>query len=370
MKTLMVSKKMALVASVIFCMKLMGQGGTTSNEGCEDCVGGSSVNSYNCVSAATTWFLGGNQIIAPTYIPPGWTTPFPPQTDIGTCNEFPFVLKANNNKSVFVLPNSRIGIGYLNSSPSAVLDIRDGNNANPSNFRIYADASGNLESTTDITLNYASTKSFAINEGAVGTGINRLFLQNGKMGINNSSPAANLDILDPGTAEIRVQSSSSSNSSIWALNSISSYNMGLDNSGIGFIGSNISSPMKLIQFKINNSTNTPQVWIGKRPTTGTHTDFSLAVDGKLVTNSLYVTLQGNWADFVFEKNYKLMPLSDLENYYKTHRHLPGIPSTEEVKENGLNLEEMNTMLLLKVEELTLYMVELKKELDALKNSSK
>ena len=64
-----------------------------SGEGCEDCVGGSSVNSQNCVPSASNWFLGGNHIIPPTYIPPGGTSPFPPQTDVGTCNEFPFILK-------------------------------------------------------------------------------------------------------------------------------------------------------------------------------------------------------------------------------------------------------------------------------------
>lgn len=365
MKTLKL-KTVLLFTAVLISLNVKSQGGTTSNEGCEDCVGGSSVNSFNCVPAATTWFLGGNQIVAPTYIPPGWTSPFPPQTDIGTCNEFPFVLKANNNKSVFILPNSRIGIGLMNSSPSAVLDIKDGNNPSPAHFRIYGDAAGNLESTSDITMNYATGKRFAIHEGAVNAGINRLFLQNGKMGLNNSNPAANLDILDQNAAEIRLQSTSPANSSVWTLNSLSSYNFGLDNSGTGFIGSNINSPTKLIQFRINSSSSNPQVWIGKRPTTGNHTDFSLAVDGKLVANSIYVTLQGNWADFVFEDNYQLMPLSELEQFYKSNRHLPNIPSTKEMKTKGIGIEEINTLLLQKVEELTLYLVAQQKEINKLK----
>lgn len=331
--------------------------------GCIECP---TASSDPCIPGASTWFLGGNVITGGSFGP----NVSGPVSDVGTCNEFPFVLKANNNKSVFILPNSRIGVGFMNATPSAVLDIKDGNNPSPSHFRIYGDAAGNLESTSDITMNYASGKSFAIQEGAVNTGINRLFLQNGKMGLNNSSPSANLDIMDQNAAEIRLQSTSSANSALWTMNSLSSYNFGLDNSGTGYIGSNINSPAKLIQFKLNSSSSTPQVWIGKRPTTGNHTDFSLAVDGKLVANSVYVTLQGNWADFVFEDQYSLMPLSEVEKFYKSNRHLPGIPSASEMKKSGFGMEEMNTLLLQKIEELTIYLVQQQKEIEALKASNK
>ncbi len=362
-------KVLVCFGSLMLCLNAFSQNEAGSGEGCEDCVGGSSVNSANCVIGATTWFLGGNQIIPPTYVPPGGTNPVSAQTDIGTCNEFPFILKANNKKSMYILPNSRVGIGFLNSSPSAVLDIRDGNAASPSNFRIYGDATGNVESTTDINMYYMSGKTFAINEGALGSGINRLFMQNGKTGINNNNPMATLDIRDAGAASILLSTQSVNPSFLWTSNAILSYNFGIDANGNGQIGANINSPASLIQFRLNGINNKPQVWIGKKPTTGPHTDFSLAVDGKLVANSIYVTLQGNWADFVFEDNYPLMPMHELEKFYKSNRHLPGIPSAEHVKANGVDIESMNTLLLLKIEELTLYMVSLQKQLDEIKKSA-
>jgi hypothetical protein len=78
-----------------------------------------------------------------------------------------------------------------------------------------------------------------------------------------------------------------------------------------------------------------------------------------------VTLDG-WSDFVFADDYSLMPLEEVEKHIQQNRHLPDIPSEEEVLENGLNLGDMQARLLQKVEELTLYMIQLKKENEVLK----
>jgi hypothetical protein len=73
-----------------------------------------------------------------------------------------------------------------------------------------------------------------------------------------------------------------------------------------------------------------------------------------------VTLTG-WADFVFEENYRLMPLSQLEDYIRTHGHLPDIPSTEEATNGDISLGEIQTKLLQKIEEMTLHLIRLEKE---------
>lgn len=103
--------------------------------------------------------------------------------------------------------------------------------------------------------------------------------------------------------------------------------------------------------------------IGTLKPTGTHSDAMLAVDGKMVSKSMYVTQQ-NWADFVFDKDYNMPKLSEIETYYKTNGHLPLIPTAAEVKENGVDLGEMNKLLLQKVEELTILMVEQDKKMEA------
>lgn len=73
----------------------------------------------------------------------------------------------------------------------------------------------------------------------------------------------------------------------------------------------------------------------------------------------------SWYDHVFEKDYKLMSLYELERFIQTNKHLPEIPSEKEVKENGINLGEIQGKLLMKVEELTLYIIEQQKLIDDL-----
>lgn len=76
----------------------------------------------------------------------------------------------------------------------------------------------------------------------------------------------------------------------------------------------------------------------------------------------------NWSDFVFNKDYKLMDIYELEKFVKKNHHLPNIPSAKEVYRDGIDLGEMNARLLEKIEELTLYMVKQQKEIDALKKN--
>jgi len=96
-------------------------------------------------------------------------------------------------------------------------------------------------------------------------------------------------------------------------------------------------------------------------------DQKLTVNGKVHAEEVIVDLSIPQPDYVFEKDYNLKSLEELESYIKTNKHLPGVPSAEEVKENGMNSGQMQTKLLEKVEELTLYAIELKKENQLLKN---
>lgn len=77
-----------------------------------------------------------------------------------------------------------------------------------------------------------------------------------------------------------------------------------------------------------------------------------------------------WPDYVFAKDYKLNGLRDIETYIKAHHHLPDMPSANDVEQNGVKLSELNVKLVQKVEELTLYIIELRKEVDELKRKAK
>lgn len=93
----------------------------------------------------------------------------------------------------------------------------------------------------------------------------------------------------------------------------------------------------------------------------------LAVKGEVHAQKVKVTLTG-WSDFVFEPTYKFPSIYETEQYILKYKHLPGIPSEAEVKEKGVDVGEMNKLLLQKLEEQMLYIIELKKEVDALKKS--
>jgi hypothetical protein len=108
-----------------------------------------------------------------------------------------------------------------------------------------------------------------------------------------------------------------------------------------------------------------QVRIGDRWPTSQPT-YKLAVDGLLVSTSMYVTNPTTWADFVFEPSYKLMALPTLEKYLLTNKHLPYIPSAKEVETNGYNVAEMDAKLLRTVEELTLQVIALSKQVEEMK----
>lgn len=94
-------------------------------------------------------------------------------------------------------------------------------------------------------------------------------------------------------------------------------------------------------------------------------DYLLAVNGKIITEKVVVRKNENWPDFVFSKDYELPELKDVERFLIENQHLPEIPTAKEIEENGHDLAEMNRLLLKKVEELTLYILELKKENEAI-----
>lgn len=106
------------------------------------------------------------------------------------------------------------------------------------------------------------------------------------------------------------------------------------------------------------------------PSNATYLDFpsgyKLAVNGKIIATGVKVEYYNDWPDYVFEEEYQLMPLEEVEDFIEVNNHLPGIPSANLVGEEGFELQEMDAMLMEKIENLYLYMIELKKENETLK----
>ena len=104
-------------------------------------------------------------------------------------------------------------------------------------------------------------------------------------------------------------------------------------------------------FFINGGTG--NIGIGTK-TPGT---FKLAVEGKIGAREVNITTTTPWPDYVFEADYALPSLESIKVFINKNKHLPEIPTTHEVETNGVNLGEMNMLLLKKIEELTLYLIE-------------
>jgi hypothetical protein len=111
-------------------------------------------------------------------------------------------------------------------------------------------------------------------------------------------------------------------------------------------------------------TDDGKVLIGEDLTSleGTH---KLYVNGSIITTEVKIATVGNWSDYVFDDDYQLMKLTELETYINQNHHLPEVPSETEVKENGMNLAANDAMLLKKIEELTLYILQQGKKIENL-----
>lgn len=94
--------------------------------------------------------------------------------------------------------------------------------------------------------------------------------------------------------------------------------------------------------------------------------FKLCVGGKVICEELKVQLQSAWPDYVFTPGHQLLSLDAVAQHIAEKGHLPNIPSACDIEENGLQVGEMQTKMMEKIEELTLYLIEQKKEIDALK----
>lgn len=123
-----------------------------------------------------------------------------------------------------------------------------------------------------------------------------------------------------------------------------SINLVLNNNG-GNVGVGTTSP--LAKFSVNNQ-------------------FLVNKNGNVYARKLTVT-QNDIPDYVFQTQYYLKPLDSVENFIKINKHLPDIPNQNEIKDKGMDVGEFNSLLLLKIEELTLYIIEQNKKINDLQN---
>lgn len=261
-------------------------------------------------------------------------------TDPSLLSDNDWVVKEDN-----VYRNTgNVGIGT--SSPVAQLEIADIFPAGGLNLKI-----GNDAYFTDVdkghTLglySFSNPEYGALKLGSTGP---ELFGNNKNLGIGTSNPSTTLELQknlnSGGTLGICLANAETERWFI-GLNgdqqNVHDLLIGnFDNLHIGY-----SSFMVL---KSNGN-----LGLGTKETYG----YRLAVNGAIITEEVMVKTKENWPDFVFTEDYELLSLAELSHYIDQHKHLPGIPSAKEVQKEGLNVGEMEGLLLQKIEELSLYII--------------
>lgn len=149
------------------------------------------------------------------------------------------------------------------------------------------------------------------------------------------------------------------------LGDISSTNIVIDNNEIMARNNGANSPLYLNDDggDVIMCYGSGNVRIGAAASSAT--GYLLAVDGKVICEELKVQLSDSWPDYVFADDYKLKSLQEVESFIETNNHLPGIPSAAELESEGIEVGEMQKAMMEKIEELTLYIIDLQKQVDAL-----
>jgi trimeric autotransporter adhesin len=264
-----------------------------------------------------------------------------------------FSVDGGSNTTMKIASNGYVGIGT--PTPSQALDVTGGAKisslAGTGSRMVITDANGILSSQT-------------ISIGADNLG-NHTATQNLNLStfkLTGNGGTSGLSIANDGTVNANSLAGTGSRMVITDANG--------NLSSQAIVQSNSSDWVKLASNKVKNLN--PVIIGDFASTTNFPGVYNLYVKNGILTEEVKIAGEGlnEWADYVFAKNYKLRTLAEVENFVKVNKHLPGVPSAEEVAKDGINVGKMEAKLLEKIEELTLYMIEMKKENNKLKSRLK
>ncbi len=194
------------------------------------------------------------------------------------------------------------------------------------------------------------------------------YLKSEGLGISNTTPLTKLHIVGGQDAGMSTVTSNG----YMVLGSGTGANLVIDNNEI--IARNNTTPGGsaadlFLQYDAGNlilcGSEQGAVGIGVASGASIPAGFLLAVDGKIISEEIKVQLSGNWPDYVFNEKYKLLSFDELRKYIATNKHLPNIPAAAEVEKNGIEVGDMQKKMMEKIEELTLYVLELERKVNLL-----
>jgi len=302
-----------------------------------------------------------------------------------------FRMGANYNTVMTINNNGNVGIGT--TSPSSQLDVRteagkgvwlNYNNESAITFR---PNNGN----SIFHLSHGHDNKLHLSHGStVGAGKLMTFVNSGNVGIGTTNPTKKLEVIGDAKiggnltgAVLRIEATNTSGAPARAVGlelhgyedrAKGIYISDVSNNHKWFIGEGYNYSGIGIGYSTSTQTeysNNAKFFINTLGNVGIGTttpDSKLAVNGNIHTKEVKVDLIG-WSDFVFKDSYKLPTLKEVEQHIKEKGHLKDIPSAEEVAKNGIYLGEMDSKLLQKIEELTLYTIEQEKKIEKLEKEN-
>ncbi len=320
----------------------------------------------------------------------------------------------NSAEKMTIATSGNIGIGT--TSPKAKLDIF-GSNSNTTNLILSAnyensyrwrfktidrgnaidmditasDSGDNEEAVIKLSRSSSGRPEFRLYNNAI-------VANNGNVGIGNDSPTEKLHVsgnILGNKLMLNDPNNTSDWNTLWQSGFYQSYNAtNAPEADVWFWGLNMNHSSNSSSYKYNgqiaikNSSTSPTMYFRSTTSNGTGTwakvlhsegshnisgnlgigttdtkGFKLGVQGKIAAEEVKVATYSNWSDFVFEENYNLPTLKEVEQHIKDNGHLKDIPNAEEVQKEGFYLAEMNAKLLQKIEELTLYTIEQEKKIE-------
>lgn len=251
--------------------------------------------------------------------------------------------------------NGNIGLGT--ASPAVKLDVLGGIN---------------IQSNNNLTWGGSYGAGIPTISAATGTGL--YFYPTGStsgstLSLQNNAASFYTDVSAPGK---NIYFGTNTNSTrnqlsagffrLTAPNDLNTLDISSTNTGI-LVSTNYFAGGSAQPITMQTFGNTNQFYLSANSNIGIGTSSpaeKLSVNGNIRTQKIIVTQTG-WSDYVFEPDYRLRSLVDVEKFIKKNKHLPDIPTANEVEKKGISVGDNQALLLKKIEELTLYVIDLKKE---------